>query len=78
MFDLLTFKPNWFVFGQDKYFSFWICLYAPDLEGLSFTSWDHNLESEIDEPVYKDRVSFLKDEEQEYKSLKEYNSYCDK
>lgn len=77
MSDLLPFKPNWFVFGQDKYFSFWICLYTPDLEGLSFTSWDHELESEIDEPVYKDIVSFLKDEEEEYNSLKEYDGYYD-
>ncbi len=72
---LFPFNPNWFVFGQDKYFSFWVCLYNPDLDGLSFTSWDHEFESEIDEPVYEDIISFLKDEEQEYKSLEDNNCY---
>ena len=75
MSEVLPFKPNWFVFGQDKYFSFWVCLYIPDSDGLSFTSWDHEFESEIDEPVYKDIVSFLKDEEKGYNSFIEYDIY---
>ena len=26
------FSPDWFVFGQDNYFSFWLCSYSPDEE----------------------------------------------
>lgn len=66
--ERLPFKPNWFVFGKDNYFSFWLCLYSPDSEGMSFTSWDHEGGSEIGEAADKDICSFLKDEEEEYDS----------
>ena len=51
------FIHNWFVFGQDNYFSFWS-------EGLSFTAWDHDSGSEIGEASDKDIISFLKYEEE--------------
>ncbi|HNX57681.1 MAG TPA: hypothetical protein PKK43_01175 [Spirochaetota bacterium] len=63
------FKPDWFVFGKDRYFSFWLCLYNPDDEGLSFTSWDHDSGNEIDGAVWTDVISFLKDMEQEYEEV---------
>ena len=54
-----------FVFGHDNYTSFWICTFEPDSEGLSFASWDHDIE-EIDEPIDADIVSFFKDIEMFY------------
>jgi hypothetical protein len=59
------FKPNWFVFGKDNYFSFWLCSFDVDKEGLSFTYWDHESGNEIDGAVWSDIVSFLKDLEKE-------------
>lgn len=63
--QLAPFNPNWFVFGHDNYTSFWICTFEPNLEGLSFASWDHDIE-EIDEPIDADIVSFFKDMEAFY------------
>lgn len=60
------FSPDWFVFGQDNYFSFWLCSYSPDEEGLSFTYWDHESGNEIDGAVWPDLQSFLQDLEEEY------------
>jgi len=60
------FSPNWFVFGQDNYFSFWLCSYSPDKEGLSFTYWDHESGNDIDGAVWPDLESFLQDLEEEY------------
>lgn len=60
------FSPNWFVFGRDNYFSFWLCSYSPDKEGLSFTYWDHESGNEIDGAVWPDLESFLQDLEDEY------------
>jgi len=59
------FSPDWFVFGRDNYFSFWLCSYLPDEEGLSFTYWDHESGSEIDGAVWPDLQSFLQDLEEE-------------
>lgn len=57
--------PNWFLFGQDNYFSFWLCSYSPDAEGLSFTSWDHESHTEI-EAADADILSFLQYELEDY------------
>lgn len=63
------FAPDWFVFGKDRYFSFWLCLYNPDDEGLNFTSWDHDSGNEIDGAVWGDVISFFRDMEQENEGL---------
>lgn len=60
------FNPNWFVFGKDTYFSFWLCLYEPDENGLSFTYWDHESRNKIDEAVYPDLISFLQEIEDDF------------
>ncbi len=62
------FNPDWFVFGRDNYFSFWLCSYSPDKEGLSFTYWDHESGNEIDGAVWSDLESFLQDLEEEFSS----------
>lgn len=59
------FKPKWFVFGKDRYFTFWLCSYEEDAEGLSFTYWDHESGNEIEEAVWKDVISFLQEIEEE-------------
>lgn len=60
------FSPDWFVFGRDHYFSFWLCSYSPDEEGLSFTYWDHESGNEIEGAVWPDLESFLQEVEEEY------------
>lgn len=55
----------WFCFGADRYFSFWLCSYQADEEGLWITPWDHEMDEEI-ECVYGDLVEFLQDMEEEY------------
>lgn len=65
------FVPEWFAFGHDYYFSFWLCKYEPDGKGLSFTSWDHEC-PEIGRAVFSDIVSFLKDAEKEEEERKRY------
>ncbi len=63
---------QWFCFGADRYFSFWLCSYHADGEGLWITSWDHEVDEEI-ECVYQDLVEFLQDEEEEYAAYLEEN-----
>lgn len=58
-------SEGWICFGQDDYFSFWLCKISPNQEGLSFTTWDHEMEEEIDEPTFEtisDLLNFLSDE----------------
>ncbi|MBR6879652.1 MAG: SMI1/KNR4 family protein [Clostridiales bacterium] len=52
-------SEGWFCFGQDDYFSFWLCKLSPDDEGLSFTSWDHDMEEEIDAPAFESLEEML-------------------
>lgn len=66
--ERVPFKPNWFVFGKDNYFSFWICSFREDSDGLSFTYWDHESGNDIDGAVWEDIVSFLKEMEEEYET----------
>lgn len=56
---------GWFCFGFDGYFSYWLCRYNPDDEGLWITPWDHEMDEEI-ECVYESIVEFLTDMEEEY------------
>lgn len=60
------FNPEWFVFGTDRYFSFWLCAYNQDEEGLSFTYWDHESGNSIGTAVWPDIISFLEELEDEY------------
>lgn len=59
------FFPNWFVFGKDNYFSYWLCYKGDNSDGCYFTSWDHESGLEIDEPVWEDLLSFLKEMEED-------------
>lgn len=59
------FYPNWFVFGQDNYFNFWLCARNKSNDGCYFTYWDHESGLEIEEPTWDDLLSFLKEIEEE-------------
>ena len=58
-------SEGWFCFGSDGYFSFWLCRYVPDEEGLWIVDWDHDIQDEI-ECVYAQLVDFLEDMEKRY------------
>jgi len=58
-------SEGWFSFGADKYFSFWLCAYNKDSDGNSITSWDHDVDDEI-EATYNNIIDFLNDMEEEY------------
>lgn len=53
------FSPDWFVFGKDHYFSFWLCAYKPDEDGAWITTWDHESRNEIDGAVWKTLEEFF-------------------
>ena len=63
--ERIPFFPDWFVFGEDHYFCLWICYKGDDCDGRCFTCWDHESGLEIDEPVWRDLLSFLKEMEEE-------------
>ncbi len=59
-------SEGWFSFGFDGYFSFWLCLFTPDNDDLSFTYWDHESGADIDGAIYADIIEFLEDMQSEY------------
>ena len=61
------FYPNWFVFGQDNYFNFWLCSKKENKNGCYYTYWDHESGLDIEEPVWEDLLSFLKEMEEDSK-----------
>ncbi|MDE6517175.1 MAG: hypothetical protein K2L18_04920, partial [Acetatifactor sp.] len=58
-------SEGWFCFGFDGYFSYWLCGYDSDEDGLWITPWDHDVDTEM-ECVYASVVEFLTDMEEEY------------
>lgn len=59
------FFPDWFVFGQDNYSCFWLCFKGKDNNDLYFTYWDHESGLDIEEPVWGDLLTFLKEVEED-------------
>ena len=53
-----AFGNEWFQFGCDEYFSFWLCRFEPDDFGLWLDTWDHDSETDP-EPAFADLPSFL-------------------
>ncbi|WP_346915399.1 hypothetical protein [Clostridium sp.] len=64
-------SEGWFSFGFDGYFSFWLCLFTPDNDDLSFTYWDHESGEDIDGAIYTDIIEFLEDMRSEYEENKD-------
>lgn len=60
-----AFGDEWFEFGCDEYFSFWLCRYEPDGEGLWLTSWDHDSEADP-EAAFADLPTLLRFLAKEY------------
>jgi hypothetical protein len=54
------FGPEWLSFGADHYGVFWLCRTASQ-SGLWFTTWDHDLQDEIDGPVFSTLAEFFRD-----------------
>ncbi|MBR4083996.1 MAG: SMI1/KNR4 family protein [Lachnospiraceae bacterium] len=59
MSERAPFSPDWFVLGQDNYFSYWLCKKEPNEKGKVFTTWDHASGIGIDEPVWDSLLTFL-------------------
>lgn len=53
------FLSDWFVFGFDGYFTFWLCRFDPDLESLSITTWDHESGNIIEDAIWKNLEEFI-------------------
>ena len=62
-----AFGDGWFQFGCDDYFSFWLCRFEPDREGLWLDPWDHDSETDP-EPAFADLPSFLRFVAEEYEN----------
>ena len=58
-------SEGWLCFGFDGYFSYWLCKKEADEMGNIFSSWDHEMDDEM-EATYEDLVGFLMDMELEY------------
>ncbi len=59
------FDPDWFFFGSDNYFTYWICRYTQE-GGLWITTWDHESGNAIEEPVWESLEEFLGEMLEEY------------
>lgn len=59
------FFPDWFVFGEDHYFSYWLCYKGENEEGFYFTYWDHESGLDIGPPVWEDLLTFLQEAEED-------------
>lgn len=58
-------EDDWFCFGQDYYYSYWLCKRGVSMDDFAFTVWDHEMESYIEEPSFrslKEVLDFLADE----------------
>ena len=61
-------EKGWFCFGFDGYFSYWLCSFAPDADGLWLTYWDHDSDTDI-EAVWADVTDFLRAMEEEAEEM---------
>ncbi len=59
-------EEGWFCFGQDKFFSVWLCRQTPDEEGLSFAIYDIGWEDEDEEDEDEDTSDGLKEKKKEF------------
>ncbi len=58
-------KDDWFCFGQDYYYSYWLCKRGVNMNDFAFTIWDHEMELNIEEPSFRNLqevLSFLSGE----------------
>ncbi|BAL83038.1 hypothetical protein SELR_13300 [Selenomonas ruminantium subsp. lactilytica TAM6421] len=60
------FNNEWFVFGKDKYFSYWVCKVDATKEEKVYTTWDHEMDECVGEAVCSDLLEFLTSCELDY------------
>lgn len=66
---------EWFCFGQDNYFSFWLCKKGMKNNEMAFSIWDHECEDDIDEACFKNLCEFLEYLSDEYEDSED--DMCD-
>lgn len=70
------FVGEWLAFGKDKLFCFWVCK-TNCTEGKIYTTWDHEMEKEIGEPVFDNIVDFFYECEEEWTDFDNLDSKYD-
>lgn len=70
------FVGEWLAFGKDKLFCFWVCK-TNCTEGNFYTTWDHEMEKEIGEPVFDNIVDFFYECEEEWTDFDNLDSKYD-
>lgn len=63
-------EEKWFCFGQDDFFSYWLCKMDAAAEDLAFTIWDHEMQPVIEKPSFQTLEEVLNYAANEYNSSK--------
>lgn len=66
-------SEDWFCFGQDNYFTFWLCKKNVEISENAFTVWDHGAFATIEEPFLQTLEQELDFLETEYKNNELYS-----
>ncbi len=69
-------SEGWLCFGFDGYFSYWLCKKETNDMGTVFTSWDHEVDDEM-EATHDDFVEFLMEMERDFEELNELDKDLD-
>src|SRR5262245_26180972 len=56
---------SWILFGQDYYFSFYLCAKTPSSDGALITTWDRESDAEV-EPAFRTVLELLNDEYEQH------------
>lgn len=62
---------EWFCFGQDNFFSFWLCKKGVKKNEMAFSIWDHECGDDIEEACFSELCEFLKYLSDEYDNSEE-------
>lgn len=71
------FAKEWLAFGKDNLFCFWVCKINSAEGDKIYTTWDHEMEKEIGEPVFENIVDFFYDCEKEWDDFDNLDSNYD-
>lgn len=62
---------EWFCFGQDNFFSFWLCKKGMKKNEMVFSIWDHECGDDIEEACFGELCEFLEYLSDEYDNSEE-------
>lgn len=62
---------EWFCFGQDDFFSFWLCKKGMKKNEMVFSIWDHECRDDIEEACFGELCEFLEYLSDEYDNSEE-------